>query len=64
MDYLHDSRWWGLKLYRKIGIGNWTEVSGANGSGVNNGSACWISHNLGAESSIYFAFNYKCNRFL
>ena len=53
MDYLQDSRWWGLKLYRKIGTGNWIEVSGANGTGVNNGSACWISHNLGAESSIY-----------
>ena len=53
MDYLQSSKWWGLKLYRKIGIGNWTEVSGANGTGDNNGSACWISHNLGAESSIY-----------
>ena len=53
MDYLQDSRWWGLKLYRKIGTGNWTEVSGANGTGINNGSSCWISHNLGAESSIY-----------
>ena len=53
MDYLQDSRWWGLKLYRKIGTGNWIEVSKANGTGVNNGSACWISHNLGAESSIY-----------
>ena len=53
MDYLQNSKWWGLKLYRKIGIGNWTEVSGANGTGDNDGSACWISHNLGAESSIY-----------
>ena len=53
MDYLQDSRWWGLKLFRKIGTGNWTEVVGANGTGSNSGSACWISHNLGAESSIY-----------
>jgi len=53
MDYLQDSRWWGLKLYRKIGDGNWTEVSGANGTSDYNGTACWISHNLGAESSIY-----------
>jgi len=53
MDYLHDSRWWGLKLYRKIGTGNWNEITGANGSGSNNGSSCWISHNLGAESSTY-----------
>ncbi len=53
MDYLYDSRWWGLKLYRKIGTGEWQEISGANGTGNNNGSACWISHNLGADSSIY-----------
>ena len=53
MDYLEDSRWWGLKLFRKIGPGNWSEVTGANGTGLNSGSACWISHNLGAESSVY-----------
>ena len=53
MDYLQDSRWWGLKLYRKIGTGNWNEITGANGTGSDNGSSCWISHNLGAESSIY-----------
>ena len=53
MDYLQDSRWWGLKLYRKIGTGNWNEITGANGTGSANGSSCWISHNLGAESSIY-----------
>ena len=52
MDYLQDSKWWGLKLYRKIGqSGNWNEVVGANGTGTDNGSSCWISHNLGAESS-------------
>ena len=53
MDYLQDSRWWGLKLYRKIGAGNWQEITGANGTGSNNGTSCWISHNLGADSSIY-----------
>ena len=53
MDYLQDSRWWGLKLYRKIGTGDWNEITGANGTGSDNGSSCWISHNLGAESSIY-----------
>ena len=53
MDYLHDSRWWGLKLYRKIGTGSWQEITGANGTGNNNGTSCWISHNLGADSSIY-----------
>ncbi len=59
MDYLQDSRWWGLKLYRKIGSGSWIELSDANGtktgfgSDSTNGTGCWISHNLGAESSIY-----------
>ena len=59
MEYSSDSRWWGLKLYRKIGTGNWTELSNANGtktgfgSDSTSGTGCWISHNLGAESSIY-----------
>ena len=59
MEYSSDSRWWGLKLYRKIGNGSWTEISDANGNKTGNGSSningtgCWISHNLGAESSIY-----------
>ena len=26
-----DARWWGAKLYRKIGSGNWLEVTEANG---------------------------------
>ena len=57
MDYEHDSRWWGLQLYRKIGIGEWTKITGANGNENEiNGSSCWISHNLGAESSAYSHF--------
>lgn len=58
MDYLQDSRWWGLRLYRKIGIdGDWEPVIGANGNNVNsNGTSCWISHNMGADSSTYSHF--------
>jgi hypothetical protein len=61
MDYLQDSRWWGLRLYRKIGIdGTWEPVMGANGIGNGNqnssGTSCWISHNMGADSSTYSHF--------
>ena len=58
MEYLTDSRWWGLRLYRKIGSGSWEHLSNANGIIDNNGygSGCWISHNLGAESSTYSHF--------
>jgi hypothetical protein len=55
MDYAEDSRWWGLQLYRKIGNGSWTPVNDANGT--NGGglecTPCWISHNLGADNSMY-----------
>ena len=55
MDYAEDSRWWGLQLYRKIGNGAWMPVNGANG--INSGglecTPCWISHNLGADNSMY-----------
>jgi hypothetical protein len=58
MEYLTDSRWWGLRLYRKIGSGSWEHLSNANGIIDNNsyGTGCWISHNLGAESSTYSHF--------
>jgi len=58
-EYSSDSRWWGLKLYRKIGNGDWTEINDANGlksgyfSSNESGTSCWISHNLGADSSTY-----------
>jgi len=58
MEYETDSRWWGLRLYRKIGNGEWTHLSNANGLIENNdnGTSCWISHNLGADSSTYSHF--------
>ena len=46
-----DSRWWGIKLYRRIGTGAWTEITGANGTetgaSVNtNGTPVWVSNNM------------------
>ena len=58
-DSVQDTRWWGLKLYRKFedDIG-WTEISDANGS--NNvgeeGTECWLSNNLGSSLSSYEYF--------
>ena len=62
IDYGTNARWWGLRLYRKIGInGIWTHVSGADGNNLtdNKGTSCWLSHNLGADSSTssYFVAN-------
>jgi hypothetical protein len=55
MDYAEDSRWWGLQLYRKIGSGSWMPINDANGtnSGGLECTPCWISHNLGADNSMY-----------
>jgi hypothetical protein len=54
IDYGTNARWWGLRLYRKIGQnGIWQHISEADGNNLidNKGTACWLSHNLGAESS-------------
>jgi galactitol-specific phosphotransferase system IIB component len=59
IDYGSDARWWGLRLYRKIGeAGTWEHLTGADGTDYNNnnGTTCWLSHNLGAESSTYSYF--------
>ena len=57
IDYGTDARWWGLRLYRKIGEdGVWTHLTDANGNSYNGGTPCWLSHNLGAESSTYSYF--------
>ncbi|NDB29916.1 hypothetical protein EB151_10250, partial [archaeon] len=57
-DSIPESRWWGLKLYRLIEGGNWTEVTEANG--IDDGnlglSSCWLSHNLGANLTAYENF--------
>ena len=62
IDYGTNARWWGLRLYRKIGNnGEWTHISKADGNNLtdNKGTSCWISHNLGADSSTssYFVAN-------
>lgn len=58
IEYSTDSRWWGLRLYRKIGNGVWEHISKADGIIDDNeyGNSCWISHNLGAVLSIYSHF--------
>jgi len=58
MEYSTDSRWWGLRLYRKIGNSLWEHISNADGIIDDNGygNSCWISHNLGAVLSIYSHF--------
>ena len=57
IDYGTDARWWGLRLYRKIGEnGAWTHVSDADGNSYNDGTPCWLSHNLGADTSTYSYF--------
>ncbi len=38
-DPTNDARWWGIKLYRKIGTGPWTEITGANGTETGAGTA-------------------------
>jgi len=57
-DSTPESRWWGLKLYRMVEGGNWTEVTEANGDSDNNigFSSCWLSHNMGASLSSYENF--------
>jgi hypothetical protein len=59
IDYpTSDSRWWGIKLYRKIGAGGaWTEITGANGTETGDaiataGTPVWISHNMGMEGTV------------
>ncbi len=48
----NDGRWWGLKLYRKIGTAAWTELTGPNGTETGSaattaGTPVWISNNIG-----------------
>jgi hypothetical protein len=62
IDYGTNAKWWGLRLYRKIGInGVWTHISEADGNILtdNKGTSCWLSHNLGADTSTssYFVAN-------
>ena len=45
------SVWWGIKLYRKIGSSDWTEVTGPNGTETGSaaataGTPVWISNTM------------------
>jgi hypothetical protein len=53
-----DSRWWGIKLYRKIGSGDWTEVTGPNGTETGSaaataGTPVWISYTMTGTEGDY-----------
>jgi hypothetical protein len=53
-----DGRWWGIKLYRKIGTADWAEVTGPNGTETGSaattaGTPVWISHNMGTTTQYY-----------
>ena len=54
----NDGRWWGLKLYRKIGTAAWTEITGPNGTETGSaattaGTPVWISNNIGTITANY-----------
>jgi hypothetical protein len=54
----NDGRWWGLKLYRKIGTAAWTELTGPNGTETGSaattaGTPVWISNNIGTVTANY-----------
>ena len=54
----NDARWWGIKLYRKIGTAAWAEVTGSNGTETGSaattaGTPVWISHNMGTTTAWY-----------
>ena len=53
-----DGRWWGIKLYRKIGTADWAEVTGPNGTETGSaattaGTPVWISNNMGTTTQYY-----------
>jgi len=52
------SVWWGIKLYRKIGSSDWTEVTGPNGTETGSaaataGTPVWISNTMYAGDLDY-----------
>jgi hypothetical protein len=54
----NSSVWWGIKLYRKIGSGDWTEVTGPNGTETGSaaataGTPVWISYTMYAGDLDY-----------
>ena len=69
-----DARWWGAKLYRKIGSGGWNEVLEANGdnsvttiggtNSVSTGSSVWFSNTQGLTASYDATINNSSASFL
>ena len=53
MNQSSDARWWGARLYRKIGDGNWTHVSEADNNQSNGatGTTVWLSDQMGVHST-------------
>ena len=53
--YNADARWWGARLYRKIGTGSWTWISDAGGDfssndgATGNGTSCWFGDTSGVN---------------
>lgn len=47
----NDARWYGLRLYRKIGSGSWEHVTGAGGTTTGAGTECWLADNMGMETN-------------
>ena len=53
--YSADARWWGARLYRKIGTGSWTWISDAGGDfssndgATGNGTSCWFGDTSGVN---------------
>ena len=59
-----DYRWWGLKLYRKIGTGGWSEITEANGTETGaaadaRGTPVWVSQNAGMNDTFYSFTNHN-----
>ena len=57
VDNNDDSRWWGAKLYRKIGTGDWSEVTGATNNQTTDrpsGTGCFMTshHQQGQDTFI------------
>ena len=46
----HDGRWWGGRLYRKIGSENYSELLEANNMSQNTFRRCFISSNWGMDN--------------
>ena len=47
----HDARYWGARLYRKIGNGDWTRVTEAENNDSVAGTPVWLSDGMGVGAS-------------